>query len=221
MTFCMTSATQSNSGASAYIGFLYALLGKHEGLTAGDLQNPDLQQEIRSLLAGVERSSGSSDWLKDLFLTGDYDAMVNYECLIIDANEQLVSEGKEPLYAVYPYDGLSIADSPLGYVDHGDEDKENAFLKFQEELMSSDSQTAIEATGRRITANGVSDENILRVSSGVIEILPRIRFASSMVSSGFFSCCALFCSALTAATAEATVLASSIWSIPLLPSLAG
>ena len=159
MTFCMTSATQSNSGASAYIGFLYALLGKHEGLTAGDLQNPDLQQEIRTLLAGVERSSGRSAWLKDLFLTGDYDAMVNYECLIIDANEQLVSEGKEPLYAVYPYDGLSIADSPLGYVDHGDEDKENAFLKFQEELMSSDSQTAIEATGRRITANGVSDEN--------------------------------------------------------------
>ena len=159
MTFCMTSATQSNSGASAYIGFLYALLGKQEGLTTDDLQDPALQQEIRALLAGVERSSGSSDWLKDLFLTGNYDAMVNYECLIIDANEQLVSEGKEPLYVVYPYDGLSIADSPLCYVDHGDADTEDAFLRFQEELMSPESQTAIEATGRRITANGVSAEN--------------------------------------------------------------
>ena len=30
LKFCMTSATQSNSGASAYIGFLYALLGNPE-----------------------------------------------------------------------------------------------------------------------------------------------------------------------------------------------
>ena len=34
----MTSATQSNSGASAYIGFLYALLGNPEVITAEDLR---------------------------------------------------------------------------------------------------------------------------------------------------------------------------------------
>ena len=159
LRFCMTSATQSNSGASAYIGFLYALLGKQDGLTEADLQDKQLQEEIRTLLGGVDRSSGSSDWLKDMFLEGDYDAMVNYECLIIDANEQLTAEGKEPLQVVYPYDGLSIADSPLGYVDHGDDGKEEAFLTFQETLLGSESQQAIEATGRRITANGVSEEN--------------------------------------------------------------
>lgn len=159
MSFCMTSATQSNSGASAYIGFLYALLGKQEGLTAEDLQKPDLQADIRELLSGVERSSGSSDWLKDMFLEGDYDAMVNYECLIIDANQQLEEEGKEPLYVVYPYDGLSIADSPLGYVDHGDEEKEEAFLAVQEYLLSDKAQAEIEATGRRINAGGVSKGN--------------------------------------------------------------
>jgi len=159
MSFCMTSATQSNSGASAYIGFLYALLGKQEGLTAEDLQKPDLQADIRELLSGVERSSGSSDWLKDMFLEGDYDAMVNYECLIIDANQQLEEEGKEPLYVVYPYDGLSIADSPLGYVDHGDAEKEEVFLAVQEYLLSDKTQAEIEATGRRINAGGVSKEN--------------------------------------------------------------
>lgn len=159
MSFCMTSATQSNSGASAYIGFLYALIGKQEGLTAEDLQKPDLQADIRELLSGVERSSGSSDWLKDMFLEGDYDAMVNYECLIIDANQQLEEEGKEPLYVVYPYDGLSIADSPLGYVDHGDAEKEEAFLAVQEYLLSDKTQAEIEATGRRINAGGVSKEN--------------------------------------------------------------
>ena len=159
MSFCMTSATQSNSGASAYIGFLYALLGKQEGLTAEDLQKQELQSDITELLSGVERSSGSSDWLKDMFLEGDYDAMVNYECLIIDANQQLEEEGKEPLYVVYPYDGLSIADSPLGYVDHGDAEKEEAFLAVQEYLLSDKTQAEIEATGRRINAGGVSKEN--------------------------------------------------------------
>ena len=67
--------------------------------------------------------------------------------------------GEEPLQVIYPYDGLSIADSPLGYVDHGDSGKEDAFLAFQEQLLSPETQQAIEATGRRITASGVSEAN--------------------------------------------------------------
>ena len=159
LSFCMTSATQSNSGASAYIGFLYALLGKSSALTNDDLADTELTEQIKSLLYGVERSSGSSGWLEDMFLAGNYDAMVNYECLIIDADRKLTQAGKEPLYAVYPYDGLSIADSPLGYLDHGDSGKEEAFLKVQEYLLSDEAQTAIEATGRRISLNSVSEQN--------------------------------------------------------------
>ena len=87
LNFCMTSATQSNSGCSAYIGFLYALLGNPDVITSENLQTPGLAEQITQLLSGVDRSSGSSDWLKDLFLTGGYDAMVNYECLIISANQ--------------------------------------------------------------------------------------------------------------------------------------
>ena len=93
LKFCMTSATQSNSGASAYIGFLYALLGNPDMITEEDLENEQLQSDIQALLSGVDRSSGSSDWLKDMFLEGGYDAMVNYECLIIQANEELESRG--------------------------------------------------------------------------------------------------------------------------------
>lgn len=149
LRFCMTSATQSNSGASAYIGFLYALTGKTSALTADDLASPELKENISSLFSGIDRSSGSSDWLKDMFLAGDYDAMVNYESLIIAANRELVSQGREPLYAVYPYDGLTVADSPLAYADHGDKDKEKAFLKVQEYLLSEDVQEKIRQTGRR------------------------------------------------------------------------
>lgn len=57
LTFCMTSATQSNSGASAYIGFLYALLEKSDALTNDDLAKPELKEQIKDLLSGVERSS--------------------------------------------------------------------------------------------------------------------------------------------------------------------
>ncbi len=159
LKFCMTSATQSNSGASAYIGFLYALLGKSSAFDAEDLEDPSLAEQIKTLLSGVERSSGSSGWLLDMFLAGDYDAMVNYECLIIEANRRLIQSGAEPLYAVYPYDGLSIADNPLGYLDHGNKEKEGAFLKVQEYLLSDKVQNSIEATGRRISLNAISEEN--------------------------------------------------------------
>ena len=159
LRFCMTSATQSNSGASAYIGFLYALLGNPEIITEEDLQSENLKNQIRELFSGVDRSSGSSDWLKEMFLESDYDAMVNYECLMIQANRELEKRGEEPLYVVYPYDGLSIADSPLGYVDKGDDKQEELFLKLQEYLLSEEAQNEIQRTGRRSGYTGVSEEN--------------------------------------------------------------
>ncbi|MDR0720103.1 MAG: substrate-binding domain-containing protein, partial [Treponema sp.] len=72
LTFCMTSATQSNSGASAYISFLYAFLGSPQMITLEDMDDPALQRSVSELLGGINRSSGSSDWLKDLFLSSDY-----------------------------------------------------------------------------------------------------------------------------------------------------
>ena len=159
LRFCMTSATQSNSGASAYIGFLYALLGNPEALTAEDLESEALHDQMTELLSGVDRSSGSSDWLKDMFLQGDFDAMVNYECLVIQANQELEAQGREPLYVVYPTDGLTIADSPLAYVDQGDGEKEGLFLKLQEYLLSDEIQSAIQRTGRRSSYTGVNPEN--------------------------------------------------------------
>ena len=95
--------------------------------------------------------------------------MVNYECLIISANQELEARGEETLYAVYPYDGLSIADSPLGYVDNGDAEKEQAFLDLQEYLLSDEVQNEIQRTGRRTGYEGVSAENadVFRADWGI------------------------------------------------------
>ena len=193
LNFCMTSATQSNSGCSAYIGFLYALLGNPDMITQEDLQDPGLTEEITALLSGVDRSSGSSDWLKDLFLMGGYDAMVNYECLIISANQELEARGEETLYAVYPYDGLSIADSPLGYVDNGEDKKEEAFLQLQEYLLSDEVQNRIQRTGRRTGYEGVAAENedVFRSDWGIQpqRVLSPIRMPSTDV---LFECLNLY-----------------------------
>lgn len=160
LNFAMTSATQSNSGASAYLGFLTALANNPEdGLTTEDLANPELQEQITSLLSGVNRSSGSSNWLVDLFLQADYDAMVNYETLMIQTNLALEEQNKETLYIIYPVDGLSISNSPLAYVDHEDKNKEEQFLSLLDYLLSDEAQSEIEKTGKRSQYGTVRDEN--------------------------------------------------------------
>jgi len=159
--FMMTSATQSNSGASFYFGALNAFAGNPTVITSDDLQNPDVQEKIKRILGTVDRSSGSSGWLKDLFLQEyeRFDAMVNYEAVVIEANTELTQSGREPLYAIYPIDGLTIADSPLGYVDHGDKQKEDAFLALQQHLLSEDVQRQLLQHGRRATLLGIQLDN--------------------------------------------------------------
>lgn len=193
LRFCMTSATQSNSGASAYIGFLYALLGNPEMITSEGLASETLREQMKEFFSGVDRSSGSSDWLKDMFLEGDYDAMVNYECLMIQANEELEQRGEETLYVVYPYDGLTIADSPLGYVDGGEDGKEELFLKLQEYLLSEEAQNEIQRTGRRCSYTDISEENreVFRTDWGIQpdRVLSTIRMPSQEV---LFECLNLY-----------------------------
>jgi Ca-activated chloride channel family protein len=158
LKFLMTSATQSNSGATAYLAMLAAALGKTDPLTAADLENPQAREVVRHMLGGVARSSGSSGWLADLYLQGEqagmhYDGMWNYEAVIAQTNRQLRDNRQEPLYAIYPADGVGMADSPLGFVDRGrGPDVEEFFNKLQAYLLSDDARAAIAATGRRVAA---------------------------------------------------------------------
>ena len=64
----MTSATQSNSGASAYFGFLYAFAGQPDVLTAEHLARTR-RWATRSSASWprVDRTSESSGWMRDYF----------------------------------------------------------------------------------------------------------------------------------------------------------
>ncbi len=158
----MTSATQSNSGASAYLGFLYAFSGNPDLLTADNLNDPKVQDNVKRILKVVNRSSESSGWLRDLFLKDYdlYDAMFNYESLVIEMNQQLVKSGREPLCAVYPVDGLAIADSPLAFVNKGDAKKEELFKKLQDYMLSQPVQNEILSKGRRVGLVGMTPDKV-------------------------------------------------------------
>lgn len=149
LSFMMTSATQSNSGAMGYMGFLYALAGSPDVLEAKHLDSPKAQNGVREILGGVDRAAGSSGWLKDAFVKGSYKAMVNYESMAIEANRELVKQGREPLVAIYPADGTMVADSPLGLLDNGDAKKAQAFAALQKYLASDEVAREAGRLGRR------------------------------------------------------------------------
>src|ERR1700730_15632866 len=95
LNFLMTSATQSNSGASAYLAMLAAGIGKPDLIESGDLDKSEVLATVRGLLRGVERSSGSSGRLADLSREGErtgahYEAMCNYEAVIKETTAKLI-----------------------------------------------------------------------------------------------------------------------------------
>lgn len=163
LRFLMTSPTQSNSGAMAFLGGLHALAGREDALTQADLESPVLAQNIQDFLAAVDRTSASSGWLKDLYIgnPGLFDAMVNYESTIIEANLELVARQEEPLIVFYPADGQAIADSPLAFVGRADNTREADFNALRDYLLSAPVQSRLGELGRRTglvgteTASGV------------------------------------------------------------------
>lgn len=163
LKFLMTSATQSNSGASAYLAMLSSALGGGEAvITEADLSKPEVRQTVAALLSGVERSSGSSGWLADLYVKSasegtQYDAMWNYEAVLKETNDRLKPAGKELLYAIYPADGVAVSDSPLGFVDKGKGDKYASFFRDLVAFLQTEATAKrIAATGRRIPLGSVA-----------------------------------------------------------------
>src|ERR1700740_2965842 len=73
----------------------------------------------------------------------------------IEPNQALTQSGQEPLYAVYPVDGLAIADCPLYYVDRKDEKKHGFIKGLQQYLKSPAVQQQIMRLGWRVGDAGL------------------------------------------------------------------
>lgn len=157
LKFSMSNPTQTNTGATAYLGLLTTLAGSPEVLREENLQNEKLKTDLVSLFSGLERSSGSEDFLEELFLNGSYESVVTYESSIINMNKKLEQQGKETLYTLYPIDGVSISDSPFAYIDKKDEKKAETFLKLQSYILSNEGQKKLAETGRRTWYGGINE----------------------------------------------------------------
>ena len=159
LKYVMSSVTKTNTGATAYLSFLNSLAGSPEVLTEQMLDNEQLQNDLKDFFKGVERVSGDEEYLTDMFINGNYDAMINYESSIIKLNQKLVKEGKEPLYLIYPIDGVAINDMPFAYInnDSSDTRKKEIFDKLQSYLRSDEVITKMETLGFRSWYGGIKE----------------------------------------------------------------
>lgn len=186
LKFSMSNPTRTNSGATAYLGLLSSIAGSPEVLKLSDIENESVKNELTTLFTGLERSSGSEDFLEELFLNGKHESIVTYESSIININKQLEKEGKDTLYVLYPIDGVSISDSPFAYIDNGNKNKKEIFFKIQNFILSNDGQKALAEKGRRTWFGGVAenvDQTIFNPNWGIdtTRYIVPIKFPSTTI----------------------------------------
>lgn len=153
-TAWLTNPSQSNSGATVYLGFLNYFAGNGPGvaLTTQQLNSPKVESGITRFVRSLKQTPPSTGALMDGCIKDpSCKTVFTYEALVIEKNQELVKQGHEPLYAVYPKESLAIADAPMGFLPHSENAaaKEQAFLKLQQYMLSSDAQKQVQQLGRR------------------------------------------------------------------------
>lgn len=160
INLAMTSASQSTPGAAFYLAMYTALTGKRV-LTSDDLNNPEATQDLKTMLAGVDRSAQSLDHLAQIFVddkaSGAHttNAIVIYESLATQMNKALIAKGQQPMTIFYVSGATAIADAPVRYVDNGDADKLDQYQKLVAFLTRPEIQKRIQALGWRTNPIGM------------------------------------------------------------------
>ena len=90
--------------------------------------------------------------------SNDYEAVIAQESSLININKQLVNKKKEPLYLIYPSDGVAINDSTFAFINN-DSKKEEVFLKIQSYLLSEKGQKMLEGKGVRTWYGGINPDS--------------------------------------------------------------
>ena len=160
LKYIMASVTKTNTGATSYLSFLNSMAGSPEVLTEEMLDNESLKNDLKSFFKGVERVSGDEEYLIDMYKNGDYNAMINYESSLIELNKELVKKGKEPLYLIYPIDGVAINDMPFAYINNDSSNTKNKekFNVLQSYLRSDEAIKLMEEYGYRSWYGGTNDK---------------------------------------------------------------
>ena len=160
LKYIMSSVTKTNTGATSYLSFLNSMAGSPEVLTEEMLEKDSLKNDLKTFFKGVERVSGDEKYLTEMYLNGDYNAMINYESSLIEINKSLVKKGKEPLYLIYPVDGVAINDMPFAYINNDSTDEKNKekFIKLQSYLRSDEAIKLMQEYGYRSWYGGTNNK---------------------------------------------------------------
>jgi Ca-activated chloride channel family protein len=189
----ITNPTQSNSGATVFFAFLNYFAGNPPGkaLTQEQLDSEPVRNGITRFLSKFQHTPPSTKTMMDECVASPdrCDAVFTYEALVIELNQQRVASGQEPMTVVYPQGSLAFADSPLGFLPHGDNSEKKAnFEKLQQYLLSQDAQQALLKLGRRpVNSSGLSLPNapkdVFRPEWGIVTDRQEqpIRFPSASV----------------------------------------
>jgi Ca-activated chloride channel family protein len=193
----ITNPTQSNSGATVFFGFLNYFAGNPPGkaLTQEQLDSEPVRNGITRFLSNFKHTPPSTKTMMDECTASPdrCDGVFTYEALVIEANRERVPKGEEPMTVVYPQGSLAFADSPLGFLPHGDNStKKPNFEKLQKYLLSPEAQQALLQLGRRpVNSSGLSLpnapkdilENVFRSDWGIVTDRQEqpIRFPSASV----------------------------------------
>jgi len=158
----ITNPSQSNSGATAYFGFLNYFAGNPPGkaLTQEQLDSEPVRTGITRFMGKFGNTPPSTKTLMDDCAAAPdrCEAVFTYEALVIETNRDRLAQGLEPMTVVYPQGSLAFADSPLGFLPHGDNAaKKTNFEKLQTYLLSPEAQQALLKLGRRpVNSSGLS-----------------------------------------------------------------
>ncbi len=169
LKYVMTSPLSTNTGATGYLAFLNSIAGSPEVLTEDMLDSQTLKSNMKAFFSGVTRTSGDEGYLEDMFVNGDYEAVISFESTLININKSLEKNNKEPLYLIYPKDGVALNDMPFAYVEN-DQKKEDKFELIQKFLRSSDTMKKLESKGFRTWYGGVNknaDSSVFKSSWGI------------------------------------------------------
>ena len=156
LTLAMPSPVRTNVGATAYLSIIESLSGNPEVLTPEDLDDEQLKENIYSIFNNVERNSGSEEYLFNLIETDQCDTIVASEASIVQYNHGLLSNHSvQPLYILYPKDGVGINDTMLTFI--GSSDKKNQYLDFKNYLIENQ-ELIFGASGYRTWYGGTTTE---------------------------------------------------------------
>jgi Ca-activated chloride channel family protein len=190
--FGQTQPNRSNSGLSALIAQYFAGAGAAKSvqrvasLTLDDVNNPRVQDFVKSVQASVKQYGESTGWYaKKMVEDGptNIDASVIYESDVIAANLNFAkNRNNERLVAIYPKDGTLNSEHPFVYVRKkyvSDEERSAAEIYYNF-LISEDQQRKAIRYGFRPTIDLPNLEqiskDIFNARNGVATLSTRIVF---------------------------------------------